>query len=312
MVTALPGNIRLKLEQTLAQWRQWHVETPLAHAPTVVSRLSAGLSNFSLLVEAGSQFVVRIDGIKPSAHGLNRQGEWRSLSAAHRAGLAPRPCYFNPELGSLVCDYLTPDEQQPVDVKDIAKLLRDIHQLPARHHRLDLPERILSYEKRLAHRHPERTAKLADHSLEVSKILDATGTDQQPLVLCHNDLLRANRLYSAGKLYAVDWEYSAMGSALYDLAVVAAGDNLAPAATKNLLEAYTERPPTPAEIQLVTQYSCVYRYLELLWYLTQDNSILGDPEIGEKIRLLGENLIEADIRKERVSGRWQGVDPSID
>jgi len=96
MVTALPGNIRLKLEQTLAQWRQWKVDPPIHHAPTVVSRLSAGLSNFSVLVEADRQFVVRIDGIKPSAHGLNRQGEWRSLSAAHRAGLAPRPCYFNP------------------------------------------------------------------------------------------------------------------------------------------------------------------------------------------------------------------------
>jgi hypothetical protein len=127
MVTALPGNIRLKLEQTLAQWRQWKVNPPITHAPTVVSRLSAGLSNFSVLVEAGRQFVVRIDGIKPSAHGLNRQGEWRSLSAAHRADLAPHPCYFNPELGSLVCNYLAPDEQQPVDVNDIAKLLRDIH-----------------------------------------------------------------------------------------------------------------------------------------------------------------------------------------
>ena len=293
MVTALPGNIRLKLEQTLAQWRQWHVETPLPHAPTVVSRLSAGLSNFSLLVEAGRQFVVRIDGIKPSAHGLNRQGEWRSLSAAHRAGLAPRPCYFNPELGSLVCDYLTPDEQQPVDVKDIAKLLRDIHQLPARHHRLDLAERILSYEKRLAHRHPTRTKELATYTKLVSEILGGIGTDQQPLVLCHNDLLRANRLYSAGRLFALDWEYSAMASPWYDLAIVAAGDNLGATATNELLEAYSGGPPTAAEIQLVAQYGCVYRYLEVLWYLTQDSTILDDTQLQEKLVLINQTLREA-------------------
>ena len=293
MVTALPGNIRLKLEQTLAQWRQWHVDPPLAHAPTVVSRLSAGLSNFSLLVEAGRQFVVRIDGINPSAHGLNRQGEWRSLSAAHNAGLAPRPCYFNPELGSLVCDYLTPDGQQPVDVKDIAKLLHDIHQLPARHHRLDLAERILSYEKRLAHRHPSRTAKLVDYSREVAEILGAISTDQQPLVLCHNDLLRANRLYSGGNLFALDWEYSAMASPWYDLAIVAAGDNLGAAATSKLLEAYSGRPPTAAEVQLVTKYGCVYRYLEVLWYLTQDSPILDDTQLQAKLELLNENLSEA-------------------
>jgi thiamine kinase-like enzyme len=292
MVTALPGNIRLKLEQTLAQWRQWKVNPPITHAPTVVSRLSAGLSNFSVLVEAGRQFVVRIDGIKPSAHGLNRQGEWRSLSAAHRADLAPHPCYFNPELGSLVCNYLAPDEQQPVDVNDIAKLLRDIHQLPARHHRLDLAERILSYEKRLAHRHPTRTAELAKCGQEVSEIVGTISIDQQPLVLCHNDLLRANRLYSGGKLYALDWEYSAMGSPLYDLAVVAAGDNLGPTATHNLLEAYSGRQPTAVELQLITQYACVYRYLELLWYLTQDDPILEDTQLQEKLQILRASLDE--------------------
>ena len=290
MVTALPGNIRLKLEQTLAQWRQWNVDSPLPHAPTVVSRLSAGLSNFSLLVAADRQFVVRIDGIKPSTHGLNRQGEWRSLSAAHRAGLAPRPCYFNPELGSLVCDYLTPDEQQPVDVKDIAKLLRGIHQLPARHHRLDLAERILSYEKRLAHRHPARTTELAAYGQEVSKLLGIISTAQQPRALCHNDLLRANRLYSGGQLYALDWEYSAMGSPWYDLAVVVAGDNLGPIATHSLLEAYSGRQPTAVELQLVTQYGCVYRYLELLWYLTQDYPILDEAQLQEKLEILRENL----------------------
>ena len=290
MVTALPGNIRLKLEQTLAQWRQWHVNPPLPHAPTVVSRLSAGLSNFSLLVEAGRQFVVRIDGINPSAHGLNRQGEWRSLSAAHNAGLAPRPCYFNPELGSLVCDYLTPDGQQPVDVKDIAKLLHDIHQLPARHHRLDLAERILSYEKRLAHRHPTRTTELVAYARVVSEILVSISTDQQPLVLCHNDLLRANRLYSAGKLYALDWEYSAMASPWYDLAVVVAGDNLGPNDTDKLLQAYTGRQRTASEQQLIAQYGCVYRYLELLWYLTQDSPVLDETELQEKLKVLQESL----------------------
>lgn len=290
MVTALPGNIRLKLEQTLAQWRQWKVDPPIHHAPTVVSRLSAGLSNFSLLVEAGRQFVVRIDGIKPSAHGLNRQGEWRSLSAAYRADLAPRPCYFNPELGSLVCNYLAPDEQQPVDVNDIAKLLRGIHQLPARNHRLDLAERILSYEKRLAHRHPTRTAELAKCGLEVSEIVGTISKDEQPLVLCHNDLLSANRLYSEGKLYALDWEYNAMGSPLYDLAVVAAGDNLGPTATHDLLEAYSGTQPTGVEQQLITQYGCVYRYLELLWYMTQDCPILDGTQIQEKLEILRESL----------------------
>lgn len=293
MVTTLPGNIRLKLDQTLVQWRHWEVNPALPQTPVVVAVLGAGLSNFSVLVEAGRQFVVRIDGITPSAHGLNRQGEWRTLSAAHRAGLAPRPCYFNPELGSLVCDYLPPDEQQPVDVTEVAILFRGIHQLPARHHRLDLAERILSYEKRLANRHPERTTQLAAFRRGVSELLDATSSDRQPRVLCHNDLLQANRLRSGGKLYALDWEYAAMGSPWYDLAVVAAGDNLTSPAIEKLLEAYADKPPSATQLQLVAQYGCLYRYLELLWYLVQDYPVLEYWQIQEKLEQLSESLYHA-------------------
>ena len=54
--------------------------------------------------------------------------------------------------GSLVCDYLSPDEEQVLCIGELAALLRDIHQLPARHSRLHLAERILRYEKQLEHR----------------------------------------------------------------------------------------------------------------------------------------------------------------
>ncbi len=110
MTFALPRNIQLKLEQTLAQWSQWHCAPALTSAPEVVRVLTPGVSNFSVLVQAQQHFVVRIDGLNPSAHGLSRQTEWRTLEAAHRAGLAPTPRYCNPELGSLVCDYLAPED----------------------------------------------------------------------------------------------------------------------------------------------------------------------------------------------------------
>lgn len=294
MVAALPGKIQLKLDQTLAQWRQWACDPPLAGVPKLVATLGAGLSNFSILVEADSRFVVRIDGIDPVVHKLNRHGEWRSLEAAHGAGLAPAPRYFNPALGSLVCDYLTPDGEQPLNIPDIAQLLRGIHQLPARHHRLDLAERLLSYEKRLIHRNPASRALLEDYRLPVAEALSAAGQTRQPQVLCHHDLLRANRLYSGGRLFALDWEYSAMGSAWYELAVVAAGDELTPAETDTLLRAYLGSAASESQLRLVMQYTCVYRYLELLWYLAQDHPGLDDRKLEFKRELLDKNLRELD------------------
>lgn len=290
MVAALPGNIKLKLDQTLAQWRHWDCDPPLSSAPSILRVLPPGLSNFSVLVEAGRPFVVRIDGVNPAVHGLNRQGEWHSLHAAHDAGLAPRPRYFNPDLGSLVCDYLAPDAHQPLAVADIADLLRGIHRLPARHHRLDLPDRVLSYEKRLAHRDVSRTVALTRYRNAITAILADTGAIEQPLVLCHHDLLRANRLYHGGRLYAIDWEYSAMGSPWYDLAVVAAGDALGNTGLDGLLESYLDRPAHASERELVMQYGCVYRYLELLWYLAQAHPALDAAGLESKLERLATSL----------------------
>lgn len=295
MVAALPGNIQLKLQHTLAQWRQWDCQPPLQAAPTVVQVLAPGLSNFSVLVASGQQFVVRIDGVDTTVHKLNRQGEWHSLEAAHRAGLAPRPRYFNPELGSLVCDYLTPDEPQPLRIADVAGLLRGIHKLPARHHRLDLAERMLSYEKRLAHRDPARAALLAPYQSAVSQALASAEPGEQSAVLCHHDLLRANRLYSGGTLFALDWEYSAMGNRWYDLAVVVAGDTLSAQETGSLLQNYLGRPAHSRESLRVNLYACVYRYLELLWYLVQQHPGLDEADLQQKLQLLEQHLAETGI-----------------
>lgn len=294
MVAALPAHIRLKLEQTLAQWRHWDCDPPLPGPPEVISVLGQGLSNYSVLVAAHRQFVVRLDGIDPAAHSLSRQGEWRSLATACRAGLAPRPRYFNPELASLVCDYLPPDEQQPAAIPDIADLLRRIHQLPSRHQRLDLGERLTVYEKRLAHRDSGLGRQLSSFGLPVRELLAAASRADPGRVLCHNDLLRANRLYSNGRLFALDWEYSAMGSPWYDLAVVAAGDGLDPDETDSLLDAYAGDRAGAAGRQLVGCYACVYRYLEILWYLAQGHPALDPAALRDRLDALEQALAGAN------------------
>lgn len=290
MVASLPGNIRLRLAQTLAQWRHWDCDPVLPQAPQPAALLGAGLSNVSVLVEAGRRFVVRIDGIDPAVHSLSRQGEWHSLGAASLAGLAPRPRYFNPELGSLVCDYLEPDPRQPLVIADIARLLRRIHQLPPRHQRLDLPERLLGYEKRLAQRAPARARQLESYQTAVRARLASALEVRCQAVHCHHDLLRANRLYSGGRLFALDWEYSAMGNPWYDLAVVMAGDSLSAQDADLLLETYLGRPAAAAERSLVTNFGCVYRYLEIMWYLVQGHPALDDTSLQEKLQCLEEQL----------------------
>jgi aminoglycoside phosphotransferase (APT) family kinase protein len=270
----LPRPVRLRLDQTLAQWRHWHCEPALAAPPRVERLLGEGHSNHNVLVGGAARFVVRIDGVDPSIHGLNRRGEWRNLQAAHAAGLAPRPCYFNPDLGSLVCDYLEPVPPSAQSPAEIAGLLRGIHRLPACHARLALRERVLRYEHRLAARRkplPERLVPLRE---PVWRSLQRAVRRTRPQVLCHNDLLRANRIRGAAGLLAIDWEYSAMGDPLYDLAVVIAGDELDSRQGETLAGHYLGRAPSADERAALADYLVVYRYLALLWYLAEDHPVM--------------------------------------
>lgn len=292
MAATLPRPVRLKLERALSQWRVWRCDPPLTGEPPIVSVLGQGLSNFSILVGDQVQFVVRIDGINPTSHGLNRQSEWRALQAASNAGIAPRPRYFNPELGCLVCDYLVPDKPRETNITEVATLLRKIHQLPARHNRLDLGEKILRYERQLEHAGRELPPALSSSRQAVFAILTRIRDEPAPApVLCHNDLLQTNRISSGGQLWAIDWEYCAMGSHWYDLAVVSAGDTLSTEQTGALLEAYLDRPWTPQEWAQMHQYACLYRYLELLWYLVPGSGNLPDPTLEEKLLALEQALL---------------------
>ena len=277
MVATLPRPIRLKLDQTLAQWRHWRCQPPLEGRPEVVKILTGGLSNTSVLVAAGSQFVVRIDGVSPVGLGLNRQGEWRALQRASAAGLAPCPRYFNPDIGSLVCDYLPPDPAngEPAgeceaagerELGAIAQLLRGLHRLPALHHRLELKERIGRYRQQLRHRGVNLPARLLDCSDRVQTLLERIEDRPRTTAVCHNDLLAGNRLWSGGRLWALDFEYCAMGDPWFDLAVVAAGDDLTRTQQVTLLRHYLGRHPSAGEMGQLLEYCCIYRYTEQLWY----------------------------------------------
>ena len=288
MAVTLPRAEQLKLDHTLAQWRHWRCASPLSRAPRVLRKLGSGHSNCSVLVESGGRYVVRIDGISPAAHGLNRQAEWRIMHSAHGAGLAPRPCYFNPDLGSLVCEYLAPDDAEVPSPEAVAHLLRGIHDLPPCHLRLDLRDRIGRYERQLAHRGPQVPAALSRQREPVLDCLARREDARAAPVLCHNDLLSANRLASGGGLWAIDWEYSAMGDPWYDLAVVICGDNLPGAESQRLVAAYLGQQPTALQSRALQEYCAVYRYLELLWHLALERPVIDERGLARALDRLAE------------------------
>lgn len=292
MVAALPPNIQLKLEQTLSQWQHWRCETPLPYRPKVISRFDSGLSNYSILVEAQQRFVVRIDDGQTAVNRLSRTAEWSVLLCAHSAGLAPHPRYFNPDLCSLVCDFLPQDTSVQDNISTTAALLRRIHQLPNVHHRLDLQARIAHYERQLRQRGMAQPQLISAAHEGILRLVDSLAEKNEATVLCHNDLLAANRIHSSGTLKAIDWEYCAMGSAWFDLAVIAIGDGLGHEQKKELLNAYLGQCANREQTASFEQYCLVYQYLEILWYLVNKPGADG---LGNKLVNLNTMLSASDL-----------------
>mgnify|MGYP001813431549 FL=1 len=279
-----------RLEQTLAQWRQWRCDPDLPGSPHLERRLEGGLSNHNFLVRAAEQlFVVRIDGINPSQHGLSRQVEYRALESAAGIGIAPQPCYFNPELGALVCQHLTPDTRQAPMPIELARLCQHIHGLPHRHHRLDLDDRIRRYTALI--KRAKKTLPSTALASAVERILPHCETSDP--VLCHNDLLPANLLRSGDRLFALDWEYCAMGNPWFDLAVASDGQDYSPEGIEEFLTAYLKRPPDEQDWQQLQWHRIIYRYLELLWHLVQAEEESSQQILVERQTLLGDMLSQA-------------------
>lgn len=288
---APPLAIEQKLAQTLGQWQHWQCSAPLTSLPTIDRQLSGGHSNYSFLTTGEQPCVVRIDGQDPQKHGMQRSVEWRCLQSGNAAGIAPAPVYFNPSLGSMVCTYLRPDTgvnppddspQQASEARDLAAtahLLRNIHQLPGRRHRLNLQQRLNRY----THQAENARIEAPTHWLPiVESALDSLEDTHNTPVLCHNDLLQANRIWHGGNLYAIDWEYAAMGSALYDLAVVIEGDRLSANAANALVRTYLQQEPVPADIAAIERYRLIYLYLETLWYCLAEKHSMSTTWLEEQ------------------------------
>jgi aminoglycoside phosphotransferase (APT) family kinase protein len=255
METSLPQPVRLRLGQTLGQWRSWQ-RAPV-QAPETVEILTAGRSNTSVRVGDGERhWVVRIDRQDPRRLGLSREAEWRCLLMAADGGLAPRPVYRNPALGTLVCEFHVPEPGRERDVEAIAVLLRAIHELPAVRHRLDPLARARRYLTLAG------GGELPGDLLEACRRLEEGMPAPR---LCHNDLLRPNRLYSQGVLLALDWEYAAMGDPLFDLAAIIEGDGFSEAHARSLHRAWRGRAPTSTEAARLEDQRLVYRSLAALW-----------------------------------------------
>lgn len=104
--------------------------------------------------------------------------------------------------------------------------------------------------------------------MDIKSAVDMTGI--APRVPCHNDSLMGNWVLDGeGKLYLIDWEYSGMNEAMWDLSCLSIEANYSKQNDEELLKAYYGRAATIEENKRFIAAKIYVDYLWTLWGLTR-------------------------------------------
>jgi thiamine kinase-like enzyme len=209
--------------------------------------LRGGLSNVALVVDDGAARYVARCGDDIPIHYVFRDRERAASIAAHAAGLSPELVHADP--GIMVIRYVRGNTLVEADlaanIARIVPLLHTCHRDVA--HRVEGPASLFWVFHVI--RHYVRTLQIgpAREGADLARwaaLADALEATQMPLpiVFGHHDLLPGNFIDDGERLWLIDWEYGGFGTAMFDLANLAANGRFAPAEDRRLLEAYFEAP----------------------------------------------------------------------
>jgi thiamine kinase-like enzyme len=215
--------------------------------------LGGGITNQNFtVVDGGETFVVRVGGDIPQ-HQIMRFNERAASQAAHAAGLSPEVVHAEP--GILVLRFIAGKTLGEADVREDAALEKILPLIQACH--TEMPKHVrgpvlmfwvFHVLRDYAHtlresgsRHLPRLADLMDTANELE-----TAVGPVEIVFGHNDLLAGNFIDDGKRMWLIDWDYAGFNSPLFDLANLAANNELAPTQEKWLLATYFGHAPDAA------------------------------------------------------------------
>jgi thiamine kinase-like enzyme len=216
-----------------------------------IAPLKGGVSNASFTVsDSTGKYVARVGEDYP-AHHVFRAAELRTSRAAFEAGLSPEIVYDEP--GIMVVRYTEARTYTEEDVR--ANSARCVEMVKKCH--TEMPKRMTGPGAIFWVFHVLRdyaaTLKANNHRhagdfprwLAISSKLEAAQLPL-PIIFGHHDLLPTNFLDDGRRLWLIDWEYGAYGTAMFDLANIASNSSFGRMEEHVLLETYFGRPPTEA------------------------------------------------------------------
>lgn len=243
-----------------------------------ISRLG-GMTNHSYKITKsnGEEYLVRIPG-EGTEEMINRKDERKSTELGCRLGIDSKLLYFGDD-GTKVMQFISGakemDEEimrKKENVVKAAKIFQKLHNCGEDTGvNFEVFEMAADYEKIIM----EHNVKLYDDYAYVKqKVMDIKKTIDRNTkikkVPCHNDSLIGNWVLDENdKLYLIDWEYSGMNEAMWDLSCLSIECEYTVKNDNDLLFAYYGRNTSSMEKKIFIAAKLYVDYLWTLWGLTR-------------------------------------------
>ena len=221
--------------------------------------------------------ILRIPGAGTEEY-IDRTNEAAAARAAARAGVSPQVVHADPASGIMVTRYI-PDtvtmtpalfRSRKGSPARAARAFRQLHDsgetFPAR---FDLFAMIDDYSALLATKSVALPEGYDKALKDAQAVRDALSARPLPLAPCHCDPLCENFLDTGTRMWIVDWEYSGMNDPMWDLGDLSVEAGFDAAQDADLLHAYFNAPPHPADHGRMVIYKAMCDLLWTLWGLIQ-------------------------------------------
>ncbi len=233
-----------------------------------------GLTN---LVYKAGDYCLRIPGDGTEEY-IDRANEAVAAKEAAKAGVSPEVLYTNAESGVMVTRFIDRAETMNPDAfrkrkgapARAGQAFRKLHVSGAVFpFHFDLFQMIDEYLGILSGKDVDLPEGYHDVVAEAEKVRSALEAHAAPLAPCHCDPLCENFLDTGERMWIVDWEYSGMNDPMWDLGDLSVEGEFNAAQDEEMMKAYFEREPKPAERGRIVIYKAMCDLLWTLWGLIQ-------------------------------------------
>ena len=236
-----------------------------------------GMTNHSYKVTLGSgeELLVRVPG-DGTEEMINRLDERKSTQLACDLHIDSKLYYFGDD-GKKVMEFIhDPQEmneavmRRPENLKQAAELFHRLH-----YSGVDTGVRFEVFEMAALYEKIIRDGGVAFYDdydevkqtvMDIKAEVDKDG--EAPRVPCHNDSLVGNWVLDGnGKLYLIDWEYSGMNEAMWDLSCLSIEADYGAAEDDLLLKTYYSFEGKEAGVEEKKRFIAAKMYVDFLWTL---------------------------------------------